>query len=547
MRWCSSRTIAQQNISTRYGAWGAAARLASDHPLLGVGPGNYGLYYNRLTGQPVGGLTLTVAHDALLDVGAELGLIAMSLLALYLLMAFLRLTADDPARLRRRGLRPHVTHLADDRNRERDLPLGAVLPPVLADRRPRRRDLGGRAAPRSRARMRVVYVSTIERGGPLAHLVQLAPRVAAAGAEVHVLCATDSIAESFRGLGVSAEAVPVGHKLDLLAGSRLWQRLEGADVVHTHDRRAGLFGRLCGRLRGAHVLHTLHGMPEEIAARIGRPDAPDPPGVSRGRLVWLEHGYLATRGRADAARSRGRALAGDGRLPARARLLAAAAARDTPRRRAWSDPSVRRTRRARRRRRGEPRVLEGNRPPDRSGATGRRAGTAGDLRHRLASRSARAPGATRPASTRASMASSPMSRERLPELDVLVQPSRGRQPASLDPRGDGSRSAGRRHARRRDPGAHRRRRDRLCRRARERHARSRTRSSSLARARNGASSSAARPPSGWPSTSRRRRSRGGWSRSTRNCAHPPRDPGARHRGCRAGASLHLPRRARGRP
>jgi putative inorganic carbon (HCO3(-)) transporter len=88
------QNIAQQNISTRYGAWGAAARLASDHPLLGVGPGNYGLYYNRLTGQPVGGLTLTVAHDALLDIGAELGLVAMSLLALYLLLAFLRLTAE---------------------------------------------------------------------------------------------------------------------------------------------------------------------------------------------------------------------------------------------------------------------------------------------------------------------------------------------------------------------------------------------------------------------------------------------------------------------
>jgi glycosyltransferase involved in cell wall biosynthesis len=33
-------------------------------------------------------------------------------------------------------------------------------------------------------------------------------------------------------------------------------------------------------------------MPEEIAARIGRPDAPDPPGVSRARIAWLEHGYL---------------------------------------------------------------------------------------------------------------------------------------------------------------------------------------------------------------------------------------------------------------
>ena len=140
--------------------------------------------------------------------------------------------------------------------------------------------------------MRVVYVSTIERGGPLTHLRQLAPRIAAEGVDVHVLCGSETLAESFRELGLSAEAVPVSHKLDVLGGRALWQRLDGADVVHTHDRRAGLFGRLAGRLRGARVLHTLHGMPEEIAARIGRPDAPDPPGVSRARLVWLEHGYL---------------------------------------------------------------------------------------------------------------------------------------------------------------------------------------------------------------------------------------------------------------
>jgi glycosyltransferase involved in cell wall biosynthesis len=140
--------------------------------------------------------------------------------------------------------------------------------------------------------MRVVYVSTIERGGSLTHLRQLVPRVAGEGVEVHVLCGNEPLAESFRALGVSAEAVPVGHKLDLLGGVELWRRLESADVVHTHDRRAGLFGRVAGRLRGARVVHTLHGMPEEIAARIGRPAAPDPPGVSRGRLVWLEHGYL---------------------------------------------------------------------------------------------------------------------------------------------------------------------------------------------------------------------------------------------------------------
>lgn len=84
--------VAQENVSTRFGAWGAAARLASDHPFLGVGPGNFQFYYNKLTGQPVGTFTLTVAHNALLDIGAELGLVAMFLLALYLVLAFVRLT-----------------------------------------------------------------------------------------------------------------------------------------------------------------------------------------------------------------------------------------------------------------------------------------------------------------------------------------------------------------------------------------------------------------------------------------------------------------------
>ena len=140
--------------------------------------------------------------------------------------------------------------------------------------------------------MRVVYVSTIERGGPLTHLRQLVPRVAAEGVDVQVLCGSEELAETFRRLDVPAEAVPVANKLDVRGAAALLSRLQGADLVHTHDRRAGLFGRLAGRLRGARVLHTLHGMPEEIAARIGWDEAPDPPGVSRARIAWLLQGYL---------------------------------------------------------------------------------------------------------------------------------------------------------------------------------------------------------------------------------------------------------------
>jgi len=140
--------------------------------------------------------------------------------------------------------------------------------------------------------VRVVYVSTLDGGAPVTHLQLLAPRVAAEDVEVEVICASEAVAEGFRALDVRAQAAPVGHKLDLRGGAALWRRLGEADVVHTQDRRAGLFGRLAGRLHGARVVHTLHGMPEEIAARVGRPEAPDPPGVSRARLAWLEHGYL---------------------------------------------------------------------------------------------------------------------------------------------------------------------------------------------------------------------------------------------------------------
>jgi glycosyltransferase involved in cell wall biosynthesis len=140
--------------------------------------------------------------------------------------------------------------------------------------------------------MRVVYVSTIERGGPLTHLRQLVPRVAAQGVDVEVICGSEELAESFRRLDVPARAVAVAHKYDVRGAGAFLPLVKDADVVHTHDRRAGLFGRLAGRLRRARVVHTLHGMPEEIAARIGRPDAPDPPGVSRRRIAWLEHGYL---------------------------------------------------------------------------------------------------------------------------------------------------------------------------------------------------------------------------------------------------------------
>ena len=84
--------IAGSNVSSRLEAWDAASRLASEHPLLGVGPGNFQFHYLEETGRPAGTPVLRVVHNAYLDIAAELGVIAMLLFLGYLAMMLGRLT-----------------------------------------------------------------------------------------------------------------------------------------------------------------------------------------------------------------------------------------------------------------------------------------------------------------------------------------------------------------------------------------------------------------------------------------------------------------------
>jgi glycosyltransferase involved in cell wall biosynthesis len=140
--------------------------------------------------------------------------------------------------------------------------------------------------------VRVVYVSSLSRGGPFSHVRDLAPAMAAAGVDVHVVVANESLAAEFRGLGVESSVAAMRHKLDARGAARAWPALAGADVVHTHDRRAGLLARPQARLRGAASVHTLHGVPEELCVRVGRDDDPVPPGVSRARIAWLLYGIV---------------------------------------------------------------------------------------------------------------------------------------------------------------------------------------------------------------------------------------------------------------
>jgi O-antigen ligase len=84
----AKQKVAQENIRSRLDTWSGAARLAADHPLLGVGPGNFQSYFFRVTDRPSGSLLLTQVHNTYLDVASELGAFALILFLSFLAMSF---------------------------------------------------------------------------------------------------------------------------------------------------------------------------------------------------------------------------------------------------------------------------------------------------------------------------------------------------------------------------------------------------------------------------------------------------------------------------
>lgn len=144
--------------------------------------------------------------------------------------------------------------------------------------------------------MKVAYVCTVERGGPVTHLRTLAPSVQELGVDVMVVCQSQAVADLFAGVDVDIRLAPIKSKWDVAGARRLIHLLRGVDVVHAHDRRAALFALPAARLRGAATLYTYHGLPEDFAPLVGRPDGPESGSIAWWRRLWVLRGLLPIEG-----------------------------------------------------------------------------------------------------------------------------------------------------------------------------------------------------------------------------------------------------------
>lgn len=81
--------IASANVESRQEYWSAALRMAADHPLLGVGPGRFGVESRSyISGDPLN-LENPVVHNAYLEVLAEGGVPTLAAFSAYILACWL--------------------------------------------------------------------------------------------------------------------------------------------------------------------------------------------------------------------------------------------------------------------------------------------------------------------------------------------------------------------------------------------------------------------------------------------------------------------------
>lgn len=132
--------------------------------------------------------------------------------------------------------------------------------------------------------MRVRFVvAHLTHGGPVEHTLTLAREMAAEGVDTGAACATAEVAARFRSAGVDAHELPLLRTGDLMGARRVWQYVDGADVVHAQDRRSGLWVRLGPRPRhGGARVYTVHGLPDEY---LPPPAGPTRPGI-RATLAY---------------------------------------------------------------------------------------------------------------------------------------------------------------------------------------------------------------------------------------------------------------------
>lgn len=137
--------------------------------------------------------------------------------------------------------------------------------------------------------MRVIQLVTQSGGGPVDHAVDVACELARRGHDSHLIGPPLREETRLTRTGVHRHHITMRTKFDVHGALSIATDLAALrpDVLHCQDRRAGLVGRLVGRVIGTpRVVYTVHGVPDGLSDRVAG-NALAAPRRRRDRLYYV--------------------------------------------------------------------------------------------------------------------------------------------------------------------------------------------------------------------------------------------------------------------
>ncbi|MBC7228885.1 MAG: glycosyltransferase family 4 protein [Actinobacteria bacterium] len=115
-------------------------------------------------------------------------------------------------------------------------------------------------------KLRVLEVCNLDRFAASPYMLPFFRELAERGHEVHVACRVTSFRETLEGAGLAVHDIPITRSVTPLADLGAYRRLKaliregGFDLVHTHNPKDGVLGRLAAWKLGVRaVVHTCNG------------------------------------------------------------------------------------------------------------------------------------------------------------------------------------------------------------------------------------------------------------------------------------------------
>lgn len=140
--------------------------------------------------------------------------------------------------------------------------------------------------------MRVLLATSLASGGPVEHSLVLAKALVAKGATVEAICVDAETGARFEAAGAEPAVIPLRGLGDVTGGARVRKAARRADVVHSQDRRSGLWARVWPQRKREVRVYTAHGLPDPfLPPPIGSGGRPKPRDevAYRGVDAWLAH------------------------------------------------------------------------------------------------------------------------------------------------------------------------------------------------------------------------------------------------------------------